>query len=296
MLTFHFDGWFQCRLATNPDPTDDPRGFSGSTIALPGEPDLDRVIRFHNPVELRYPFTEDEFGVFVRRVTIDDPNGPNKQRELPGHPLLNAPVELLGDPKYVQQNLVVVTEPFATPIDPFHIHIEKDGIVLSRKDVFDLANPEMSVRQASEISEAKIMRRVNTTMKSYSPRVAEATGILDAAAYRENRQKELESLLETTTDPLERLRLETRIEFIKLDKIAGGYALAANLFLSTICDYSFEINGPREYIQVENPNNALKGSVGTTPNWPLTFWMGGFDTDTMCAFVRGHVSVPFIPD
>ncbi len=37
MLVVNFAGWFQCRLATDPDPTDEPRGVSGFTFALAGE-------------------------------------------------------------------------------------------------------------------------------------------------------------------------------------------------------------------------------------------------------------------
>src|SRR5512133_460655 len=55
MLSLHFAGWFQCRLATDPDPADEPRGVSGFTFAYPGEPDLDRVIRFARPEAQRAP-------------------------------------------------------------------------------------------------------------------------------------------------------------------------------------------------------------------------------------------------
>src|SRR6185503_3047945 len=41
-----FAGFFECRLATDPDPFDELRGTSGWTFALPGEPNLDRIIRF----------------------------------------------------------------------------------------------------------------------------------------------------------------------------------------------------------------------------------------------------------
>ena len=43
-LYLHFEGYFQCRLATDPDPTREPRGVSGYTYALAGEDDLDQVI------------------------------------------------------------------------------------------------------------------------------------------------------------------------------------------------------------------------------------------------------------
>ena len=43
MLVIEFNGWFQCRLATDPDPYDEPRGVSGYVHAYAGEPDLDRL-------------------------------------------------------------------------------------------------------------------------------------------------------------------------------------------------------------------------------------------------------------
>ena len=45
-IILHFSGWAQGRIPTDPDPSFEPRGVSGYTFALPGEPDLDRVIYF----------------------------------------------------------------------------------------------------------------------------------------------------------------------------------------------------------------------------------------------------------
>ena len=44
MIEVRYSGWFQCRLATDPDPYDEPRGVSGYLHAYVGEPDLDRRI------------------------------------------------------------------------------------------------------------------------------------------------------------------------------------------------------------------------------------------------------------
>lgn len=48
-----FRGHFQSRFATDPDPSHHPRGQNGWTLALPGEPDFDRVSRLNDPVALR---------------------------------------------------------------------------------------------------------------------------------------------------------------------------------------------------------------------------------------------------
>lgn len=44
-VSIPFRGWFQARLATDPDDFDEPRGQNGWTFAFEGEPDLDRIIR-----------------------------------------------------------------------------------------------------------------------------------------------------------------------------------------------------------------------------------------------------------
>ncbi len=70
-----FRGTFQCRLATDPDPFDHPRGqdssfgmyaVEGPDPANPDEPPLDRIVRFHDAVALR-PFCE-PVGVTVTSV------------------------------------------------------------------------------------------------------------------------------------------------------------------------------------------------------------------------------------
>jgi len=52
-LGFGFKGVFQCRLATDSDPSLETRGINGWTFAYDDEPDLDRVIKFNNPLSPR---------------------------------------------------------------------------------------------------------------------------------------------------------------------------------------------------------------------------------------------------
>ena len=74
LLQFEFSGWFQCRLGTDPDPARSGRGESGWTFALPGEPDLDGVIRFQAPVTPRVPGFK--VGVMLDCVRKGDPTNP----------------------------------------------------------------------------------------------------------------------------------------------------------------------------------------------------------------------------
>jgi hypothetical protein len=122
MLRLRFGGWFQCRLATDPDPSDEPRGVSGSIKALPGEPDLDRIIRLQPPAFSRSHTPQ--VGVEVREVRLDG--------ELLRHqPLAGAAVNLLGDPVFKGEN-GVVAEDGKEPIVPFIFWVATEQVALTR--------------------------------------------------------------------------------------------------------------------------------------------------------------------
>jgi hypothetical protein len=67
--TVGFDGIFQCRLSTNSDPSDEPRGHDGWTFAYENEPDLDKIIRFNNPLVPRS--FSDRVGVSIKYININ---------------------------------------------------------------------------------------------------------------------------------------------------------------------------------------------------------------------------------
>lgn len=72
VIIIRFDGIFQCRLATDSNISTETRGNIGWTFAYEDEPDLDRIIRFNNPVAPRT--YSDQVGVTVSRVTVDGKN------------------------------------------------------------------------------------------------------------------------------------------------------------------------------------------------------------------------------
>src|SRR5829696_4122045 len=119
MLTLHFEGWLECRLATDPDPTDEPRGVSGWTFAVAGEPDLDRTLRLQpeGAVNRRFGPT---VGVAVRRVELFG-------EDVPDHRLVGATVELLDGPVFEGRN-GISAEDAEEPIVPFHPRIRQAGI------------------------------------------------------------------------------------------------------------------------------------------------------------------------
>jgi hypothetical protein len=120
-----FSGWFQCRLPTDPDPSDEPRGVSGYVRAVAGEPDLDRVIRLQ-PVGATPRSHCPTIGVTVVRVFGDPRHGPDE------HPLVGAAVDLLDDAKFEGRNHILAEDGFEAVV-PCHLRIKKDGFVVQRR-------------------------------------------------------------------------------------------------------------------------------------------------------------------
>ena len=276
MLIINFAGWFQCRLATDPDPTDEPRGVSGFTFALAEEPDFDRVIRFHHPVAPRSHGPQ--VGVFVTSVSVAG-------QEVADHPLLRASVHLLDEAKFESRNYVV-RDGSMGPIDPFHLQISGKEVILRREDILYPADPNLKLHH---IPPSFLARRGSLMpMMVDRVRIADATGITDPIAYRKKRRELLQADLQQTDDPVIQAALEKRIRELGLTDPRKLQVIT----LSYYNDYRFDINGPADII---DPHNRLRDDVDTSQDWPLAFWMGGWDSDALCAYVRGMLTIPFTP-
>ncbi len=271
MLIVSFQGWFQVRLATDPDPADEPRGISGTTFAVAGEPDFDRVVRFHDPVSPR-SFGQ-PVGVFVHEVHL----GGQPRAD---HPLIGARVELLDGPIFMNHNNVVTiseTEPF----DPFHLKLSRGALSLQRNDYWDPARPELTAFEAPP----ELMQRRLGVLSKDSVKVGLTTGITDYAAYRLERRRNLEEELARASDEVVRLALRKRIKELSREDDAFprerlGYCMT----------YRFALNGRA---LVEDPDAQLGGAPDLACDWPLELWMGAYDSDTLCGFTTGILEVPF---
>jgi hypothetical protein len=72
LMEVFFEGRFMCRIATDPDPTIEARGASGYTMALPGEPPLDQIIRFQpDDVSKKLRAPAEGFGIKVGVAVTD---------------------------------------------------------------------------------------------------------------------------------------------------------------------------------------------------------------------------------
>jgi hypothetical protein len=303
MLNIHFEGWFQCRLATEPDPSDEPRGISGFTFAVAGEPDFDRIIRLqYSPLVIERSHTP-RVGVNVHRVDLD--GQPILAQDPLSQALVGAQVELLDDAKFIGQNYIVALAR-KEPIDPFHLKISReiDGkreAILSRKDLWNPNEPKLNIytilkdknKDLQEI-EALISRRqpigkdpAVDVIRMQAPDVAEAIGISDTRNYLQERLKRLkqdrQDLPDTPANAVQIAALQTRISKLIPEE-------QSRLLLVKV-SYQFDINGDRAVTEVNR--DLLHGEVSVDVPWPIKFWMGAWDSDALCGYLKGVLSIPF---
>jgi hypothetical protein len=299
MLTLLFEGYYQMRMATDPDPPDDPRGLSGYTFALPGEPDFDRKLHFQ----------PDEKGAYQRIYGLPGAPGPQigvrvvDALDYGAHrPELKGALVRFVDAEIVERNGVVVRNDLFA-IDPLRVRIEDPASgkpILERVDLLsgDPHKPNLPIVDATA---AQLQRRqLQGGFTDGSWKVALATGLPspdDAAllANRRQRQRNLIALRDTIDpqrDPGAYSGLTTRITQldilkqwwdlsalpgpIPLDRRARQLALLAD-------GWNVDMNGP-----------VLANTIGADEKklWNLSFWMGGWDGDALCGYIQGQLTVP----
>ncbi|MBD0369815.1 MAG: hypothetical protein ICV60_03105 [Pyrinomonadaceae bacterium] len=296
MLRLEFEGYFQMRMATDPDPTDELRGVSGYTFALAGEPDFDAKIhlqpdepgvwqRNFGPSNQKVP----RVGVTVRRATQDGNSRPD---------LVGARVAFV-DAQILEHNGMLVRNDMFI-IDPLRVRVsaEDNGdVLLEREDWLNPANPQMPQWEADS---QMLLRRQPKRFVTNSPEVAAATGLPDASnksliENRKERRKSLEALLKETKDKTEQAALETRIEQLKI--VEQWWNLSQGSWNERPIDrraytLALQLEGWDIDVNGHVYRNALGGDE--TRPWPLRFWMGGWDGDALCAYLRGSWEIPLL--
>jgi hypothetical protein len=312
MLKLLFRGYFQMRMATDPDPADEPRGVSGYTFALPGEPDFDRklylqpkegkvVERTYGLLENGKPAPGPVVGVTVYNATRNNKPAPK---------YVGAKIDFI-DAELTERNGILIRDDMFA-IDPLRVQLIKegvnsrvsDGILLDRTDLLDPQNPNLKIMNARR---KMLKRRQPVGFKSYSSEVAQATGLSDdpnpdviekaCLRDRKKRRRHLQALLDKLKsnpkmNPLECAALESRIEQLERlrkwwDLTEGGKPVDRRAYTLALQAYgwSIDINGPVEA-------NYIGADEETT--WDLSFWMGGWDGDAMYAFIQGEWDIPLL--
>jgi hypothetical protein len=295
MLILDFEGFFQMRMATDPDPTDELRGVSGYTFAFCGEPDLDAKLHFQ----------PDELGVWQRdfgpgggptvgvRVTRAQRNGQNE----PG--LVGAKIAFV-DGMVLEHNGLLVRNDFFI-IDPFRVTLTAgDQLLLDRVDYLNPSDPEMPENQATS---PMLQRRQATTFTSNSAEVAAATGLPNGANVtliqnRLARKRSLETLLAATPKEQEVKRAELESRIFQLDIVEQWW----NLSQGTPGNRPIDRRAAQLALQLSGWNVDLNGAIAANAlgadeqyPWNIAFWMGGWDGDALCGYVRGTWTIPLQP-
>lgn len=279
MLVIYFDGWFQCRLPTNPDPSDEPRGVSGFTFAVAGEPDFDRIIRLHDPLCPRSHGPD--IGVATRSVAL------NGDRQI-DHALVGARIRLLHEPRFESRNQLLTDDRSGTGlIEPFHLAVEGDGVTFERPATLFPPDP---LRSLHEVPASFLNRRAPVDPAGYTVdpvRIAHAAGIVSPGAHRSVRKRLLEADLDRTADPTERAALEKRIN--ELEKADPSNMRMLSMILTQT--RRFDLDGKAE---IRGADGMLPHPADTSRPWPIEFWMGGWDADALCGFMSGRLAIPLV--
>jgi hypothetical protein len=316
LLAINFEGFFMCRLATDPDPTNERRGASGYTMALAGEPDMDQVIRLQLDEELkktllRPPALANSIlpGVTVGGVQFDG------QNYAPGDKLRNTPVNLTGrtssfvGPTFQSRNNIVGSDDtMAFAVDPFDIRI---GGLLRALDFLDPADavrfhdggnlqaeigPGDRCFKTTEIwqiaNPQTYLRRFPIAFNGTSQEAQEAIGVFDMYRYFRDRRRFLDTYireLEAGATPDRETKIQAaRSRIFQIEE--WGWRVANKLAFQT--SWQHGINGIRH--ASDELQTILGGKIADEP-WTISYWFGGWDGDLLTGYLRGQLTVPFTP-
>lgn len=311
--TLFFKGWAQCRLATDPDPDYEPRGVSGYTFALPGEPDLDQIINFQDQKGVFNRSFAPKVGVYVTGGDFFKTSGSDgnvqfekKQKIDKGHPLFGAAVNLLGNPKFSSHNSILVYNGYGI-MDPIQLEVStknKKGkkVSVSRSFFIDPTKPNQSLEDIPinvlsdyivtvDATNTPPLNNAESSQKNIkginiwgSPNMLYESGILDPVAYRQERLKNLKGELTHTLKkkPIDRVAvaaLNKRISELNMNEPTNRRT--AQMGAKVLMPYA--LNSKHAKV-----NGKL---INAGPSWGMELWMGGWDADSLCFYIVGTVEI-----
>jgi hypothetical protein len=270
-LVLEFEGWCSLRLPTDPDPSDEPRGISGYTFAFAGEPDLDRILNLQPRAGMQYRSHGPKLGVTVRRAARTD------GESVPA--LKGAHVDLLGQPIIENRNWTL-TLPGFEPIVPFHLRVDGKDAALERVAPLNPADPSQPLWQVSQT----LLEAQGAQGMEYEPAtVGDATGEWDPLGAVTARLAELRHDLEHTRDATARTALEGRISELEFAVANPGDRRV--LVRNFVERFGFDMTGDASVTGVDG--------LDTTQPWRVDFWLGGWDPDVLCLYMKGALNVPY---
>jgi hypothetical protein len=306
LLEIQFQGYFMCRIATDPDPTNEQRGVSGYTLALVGEDPLDQVIRtqIDDPEflkrNLRPPAHEMgiAIGVDVNDVLFDGQPyfGPARDALVGGRLYLEGTNPPFPGPTYDSRNNIVGSDDnMAFVVNPFQLALRqgeagKESLLITAEDYLNPVKPEQKIWEIEDPE--TYARRLPVAFSSSSTPAQAAIRAFDGAVYFQDRvkylRKRIADLEKQRVPDLETRLAELHTRIWQID----FWASRIETKLAFQLTYSFNVNGPQKVI---DRAGALKGEIDCNQPWPVTFWFGSWDGDLLIGWMQGSLSVPFRP-
>lgn len=281
-LAIHYEGYWQCRQATDPDPSRDPRGASGYTFAIGAENDLDQIIRLQMdeipPQDFRpawpppslppsHPFSggkkgEPTFGVFVSKVELGGTRWKPAEKLLVGGKVRWLPHgDPLKGPRLELRNTVIFhpgnNNGIFMPIVPFHIQVEgrDHPIRIGRDDPLVLDRPE---EQIWEIADSMVYRRrCPTECYSDSDEALAAIGLTSTDDYLSYFQKRREWL------EFERMRVRSELEVVRRQSDSETRVARLELELAALSNRLYVIQA----FTADSVGNRLGRRLGMLVRW-----------------------------
>jgi hypothetical protein len=303
LLELQFGGYFMCRLATDPDPTNEELGVSGYTMALVSEDRLDQVIRLQADDEfaqknLREPAEQMgiRVGVDVRNVLFDGkPYAPGIAALRGAKVSLEGRNEPFDGPIFDSRNNIVGSDDtMAFVVNPFDLVVRGDGVTLRAVDHLNPGDPSQKIWQ---IEDPNTYTRRFPTLSTASSEVMSILRVFDQTSYFTDRLRylrgriaELEAKKVSKKDVAARdeklAELRSRIYQIEF---WGNRVFNKMAFQLT---YDFRINGVQT---LDDPKGLLQGTADCEHPWTTTFWFGGWDGDLLVGYMQGSLGLPFRP-
>jgi hypothetical protein len=270
-LLIKFAGWFQCRLATDPDPTDEPRGVDGYIHAVPGEPDLDRIIRLQPTYGIVQRSYCPIIGVKVVSVYVDND-------KLEDHPLVDALVDFLDNPKFEGRNNILA-RPGEEAVFPLHIQIKKNKCLIQRNFDDDIRFPPLNQDDRDKF------RNLQATGLNINPgAIEDATGIFDLTGVWNKRITRLQSDLAKTSNEIEIAAINSRIK--SMSNTAITRIFSARML------YSASLTGTAIFEDIDGYFPGKPIGLGPKDPWTLEFWFGAWDADAQSGYTIGYLGIP----
>lgn len=295
VLELEFQGWFQCRLATDPDGAFIRRGVTGNTFAVGDEPDLDRVIRFQPDGTVQRSHCP-PIGVAVTaaRLLRSALHAPRTGISVPK--LVGAKVNLLHGPKFEGRNHLVCED--GELIDPFELEVRTAGGILLRRRALGIPVNDMTPTQRRgtgrfPVSGAQVrLNSMRDNLVRMDDVVSPQDYIQDRIAKLENDYKQ--HAAKPTSEPAQAIQFRLKV----LKAIGWQFPNVRWTRFFFDCEYFHTLSGEMETrvsgsepsFQVRKPQGEPQSDSDS--KWLVQYHFGFYDSDAMAAYTYGLLRIP----